>query len=142
MANPVFTHTERGTAEHRTHTKVLTGKGRLGTLSRGPLTTWGCTGTNTLLSQKPLPILWLSSSSRGSPYLRIHTCGSNHTQLVVRLLKSEPIQLKAMFRSHLYYSCSFSLNVKFCQNKQKDTNEEGLRFRIPTMKSLGSMTTA
>lgn len=29
-----------------------------------------------------------------------------------------------MFRSHLYYSCSFSLNVKFCQNKQKDTNEE------------------
>ena len=32
--------------------------------------------------------------------------------------------------------------MKFCQNKQKDTNEEGLRFRIPTMKSLGSITTA
>lgn len=84
-----------------------------------------------------LQLPWFSVAV--APHLQIQP----HTACSYWLLKSEPIQFKAMlFRSHLYYPCSFSLNVKFWQNKQKDPNEEGLRFRIPTMKSLGSLTAA
>ena len=84
-----------------------------------------------------LQLPWFSVAV--APHLQIQP----HTACSYWLLKSEPIQFKAMlFRSHLYYPCSFSLNVKFWQNKQKDPKEEGLRFRIPTMKSLGSLTAA